>query len=85
MIDTTCFNCGDELPCRCGDSLTFETENGPVCPFCGSLNSAADAPRLYDDGTTETNCDSCGQLFFVDVSISHTWSATRPDQQGENA
>lgn len=80
MQTGTCLSCDEPaFDCKCGATVTYETENGPTCPFCGELNKASDSDgRLYDESITTWSCDSCGNDFDVGVSCSYTWTAARP-------
>lgn len=82
-VDTTCFNCGDELAeCQCGNTKTYDNREGPICPFCGHLNKASDSDGLlYNEGLDDYECDACGKRFYLSICISFSWSATRPDSE----
>lgn len=74
-----CFNCGDEITaCQCGDTETYENQEGPVCPYCGTLAHACDSDgALYSEMTDTYDCEQCGKTFNVSVSVTFSWSATR--------
>lgn len=82
-MTTECFNCYKPLDeCTCGRTETFETHDGPACPFCGYLNSASDSDGLlFSEDTTEYDCGQCGREFDVDVAVSFSWRATRPETE----
>lgn len=80
--DTTCFNCGDELAdCNCGDTETYDNSEGPICPYCGYMNKACDSDgRMYNEEFDTHSCWDCGKDFDVSVSVSFSWTGTRPDE-----
>lgn len=75
----TCFNCNEAITeCECGDTETYEKDDGPVCPYCGHHNRACNSDGiLYSESTTEYDCGDCGKVFDVGVSISFSWTARR--------
>ena len=78
-MDSTCWNCNDLLSdCKCGDTETYDNEEGPICPHCGYLNKACDSDgMLYSERTEEWDCGDCGKSFGVSVSVSFAWTANR--------
>lgn len=45
------------------------SDEGPVCPYCGSINSDDD---LHESTTVE--CDTCEKPFYVEVEYSVSYS-----------
>ena len=77
--EVCCFSCDELLKnCECGDTHTYENENGPTCPYCGHLNRADEADgHLYTEDTNEYECGECSKAFDVSVCISFSWIAYR--------
>lgn len=77
--DATCFGCDARLSeCDCGDTHTYDSLYGTICPYCGYKNVACDSDGLlYNESTTEYDCGECSKPFNVDVSISFSWTAHR--------
>jgi hypothetical protein len=69
---------GDLLdgPVRPLPEETYETGEGPRCPFCGQQWTADDAIYFDEDGF-DADCDECGNEIRVDPIISVAWK-TKP-------
>lgn len=80
----TCFNCSFVVSkCKCGDTETYRDEDGPACPYCGNVIPAWDTDGvLYDESTSEYECDECEQEFKVSVYQSFSWTCKR--KEGED-
>ena len=65
--------------CSCGkDKAPYSDGNDVVCPCRLKANSACDSDGiLYDEATTEYECDYCGEEFDVDVSVKFSWTTKR--------
>ena len=81
--DKDCFNCGDKLTeCKCGDTETYDNDEGVICPYCGCMNKACDSDgMLYSESITEYDCDECSREFEVSVGIHFSWKGSRLDDQ----
>lgn len=75
-----CLNCNVALNnCTCGDTETFNENEGPICPFCGCLNEASSSDVYFEctEDSQKWHCDECGKLFFVNLIISMSWTSKR--------
>ena len=52
------------------------SDEGPMCPHCGTLYTP-DEPFFYDEMRfTRMDCDECGNVFAVEVYTSTSWTTT---------
>lgn len=57
---------------------------GAVCPYCGYINEAgADNPQLYEEDTTECECEHCCKTFKVRLEITYDWWTSKMEQESE--
>lgn len=76
-----CYNCFEPLSeCDCGDTQTYEQDDGVICPYCGYLNEACDSDgMLYREDGDDYDCGECGKEFSFTVDLSFSWSGRRKD------
>ena len=55
---------------------TYETGEGPSCPFCGT-QWTADDPVYFDEYGFEEACSECGNVIRIEPEISVSWT-TKP-------
>jgi len=81
-----CWNCHDPITeCTCENPETYETSEGPACPYCGEVNKVGDSDgQLYDEGTTEYSCGFCDRTFGLDIQMSYSWLASRIEDDKDN-
>lgn len=51
---------------------TYETEEGPKCPFCGRQYTA-DESHYFDESGFTNECDECENTIRVEPQISVSW------------
>ena len=57
-----------------GDSYTYNTD-APECPHCHYVHTH-DGGFFYDEDLTEYQCESCGEVFDVQVYTSTSWTCS---------
>ena len=51
-----------------------ESNKGAICPFCEHEHKASgDYPSLYEENTTEFDCENCHKTFEVEPHCEWTW------------
>jgi transposase-like protein len=56
------------------------SSNGAICPYCEHENQPKDENwSLFDENTSEFECNDCGREFRVSVFTSYTW-VTEPSE-----
>jgi len=54
-----------------------------VCPYCRHEHRPCDSEgALYDEATTEYECEDCGEEFVVNVEVSFSWSTKKGKTDG---
>ena len=54
------------------------SDEGLFCPDCKvEQEDLCEVRGAYEDGESETSCDSCGVEFVFSVHVSHTWTSLK--------
>lgn len=65
-----------------GEKYEIFGEDEIYCPWCGEeiYFESDDYRILYEDGVHETECPECGKLFYVETSVSYSYSTGRIEE-----
>lgn len=94
MISTGTLYCGRGYRDQCGACQSLDEDKGEVwhddkvrCPKCRHLMGVhgSELYDLYEEGTHDTSCQSCGHDFEVTTRVSHSFMSPELIEEPEES